>query len=124
VPHGPPIYDRAGQRLTITNLGKDWYRDNLALADRALGELRQSMENSGVWERTAVVITSDHVWLLAHKYVGARDEHVPFLVRLPGNEGVRYAEEISAISAHDVVQALLRGEMRTSAEVARLVERK
>lgn len=124
VPHGPPVYDRNAQRLTITNFSREWYFDNLALADRALGELRQSMEAAGVWERTALVMTSDHVWLLAHKYVGSRDEHVPLIVRLPGSrEGHEY-QETSAIVAHDAVLGLLRGELRTRDDLGRLIEGK
>ena len=122
VPHGPPAYDRALRRLTIRNLSDEWYLDNLALADRALGELRAAMERAGLWERTAVVLTSDHVWLLAHKYHGTRDDRVPFLVRLPGSGGVSYPHEISALAAHDVVRELLAGRITAAEELLRLLD--
>jgi arylsulfatase A-like enzyme len=122
VPHGPPIYDRDSQQMSIARFSREWYLDNLALADRALGELRTSMEAAGVWDRSAVVLTSDHVWLLAHKFVGSADTHVPFLVRVPGSEGMRYGAETSAVSAHEVVKALLSGEAKSTLDVARTVE--
>ena len=38
------------------------YLDNLALADRILGELRQAMEQAGTWDSTTILISSDHWW--------------------------------------------------------------
>src|SRR6185369_2924008 len=60
IPHPPPIYDRRAGQFAET--GEHSYIDNLALADRALGEVRRAMEQSGAWENTNVIVTSDHWW--------------------------------------------------------------
>ncbi len=60
VPHGPAIYDRRRRALTVLTAQPDWYLDNLALADRTLGEIRRAMEKAGLWESSAVLVSSDH----------------------------------------------------------------
>ena len=58
IPHPPFFFDRhTGQSSTHGNAS---YLDNLALADRALGELRRSLEDAGQWVNTAVLVMSDH----------------------------------------------------------------
>ncbi|HXG63610.1 MAG TPA: sulfatase-like hydrolase/transferase, partial [Blastocatellia bacterium] len=58
LPHMPAIYDRSqGDFRWDRPVG---YLDNLALVDRTVGELRRTMEEAGMWDRTTILITSDH----------------------------------------------------------------
>ncbi len=58
VPHLLGIYDRrAGDYATSDSSS---YLDNLVLADRTLGDIRRSLERAGLWEKTALLVTSDH----------------------------------------------------------------
>lgn len=56
--HGHGYWDRTEERFA-TGPGPT-YVDNLALADRTLGEIRTSMQEAGVWNTTTVIVTSDH----------------------------------------------------------------
>jgi len=108
VPHPPFIYDRAGRALS--DGAAHTYDDNLALADRTLGELRREMEAAGLWDNTAVIVSSDH-WLRP-PYGNQIDKRVPFIVKLPGQrEGSTYPTPFNTVVTRALILALLREEV-------------
>lgn len=134
VPHPAGIWDRARHEFKTT--GESSYLDNLELADHALGELRQTMERAGVWDASTVVISGDHWWRteLWDRYSvteeeaavmpPAPDHRVPFIVKLAGqNAPLAYQPEMNTVLTHDLLLALLRGELRTPQEVAAWLDR-
>jgi hypothetical protein len=62
VPHPPSIYNRSTQRLreSLVNVTDTSYADNLALADRTLGDVRRDLEASGRWDSITLIVSSDH----------------------------------------------------------------
>jgi hypothetical protein len=60
MPHSPNIWSRVKDDYT------QWcgssYLDNLALADRVLGEMMKQMQASPRWKDTTVVVEGDHGW--------------------------------------------------------------
>lgn len=106
VPHYPPIYDREDDELTTLNYHIDGYYDNLVLADRTLGALRRTLEEAGLWDRSTVVLTSDH-----SRRAGEDDWRVPFVVKLAGQHtgGPTYRAPFNTVALHDLTLALLRG---------------
>lgn len=118
VPHGPPIYDRQKGDFAPVVHHKGWYLDNLALADRVLGELRSSLETAGLWDRTALLVSSDHPWQWSSSLDGKSDPRVPFLLKLPGQtEGVTYPQPFNTVLSHDLVLGVLRGELKDASDV-------
>jgi arylsulfatase A-like enzyme len=72
------------------------YDGNLAYADREVGWLRQRLEEAGLWEKTAVIVTADHgEALLEHGWIGHNAQlyeestRIPLIVRLPAGRGPR-----------------------------------
>ena len=59
VPHPGGIYNRATGRLTTS---PSTYIDNLALADKCLAGIRQTLEQTGQWDSSTIVIMGDHGW--------------------------------------------------------------
>jgi hypothetical protein len=129
VPHPPGLYDRSKNEILL-NGGS--YLDNLALTDQTLGVLRQYMEDMGAWEKTTVIITSDHWWrkdLWRSKLLwtaedettslnNGNDWRVPFLIKMAvQNEAVYYDQEFNTIVIHDLVLALLNNEFSGPEEV-------
>ena len=111
VPHGPAIYERKTGDFTVFANRTDWYLDNLALADHALGELRRSMESGRVWDRTTVLLTSDHPWRRSRTYDRKADPRVPFLLKMAGhNESIVYDPAFNNIVTRDLLWAVLRGD--------------
>lgn len=86
VPHSPWIYDRRSGAITLVNTaGPRGYFDNVALTDRTLGMLRQSMETAGLWDSAHVIVTSDHGWRSSGAYDQVVDDRVPLLIKIAGS---------------------------------------
>jgi hypothetical protein len=112
-PHFPGIYLRDKNQFTARKMDTaTGYFNNLALADRTLGKLRQVMETSAEWETTWFIVSADHSWRYSREYDGQHDYRVPFLVNPPGpNEPVVYSQPFNTVATHDLILAILRGEI-------------
>jgi len=134
VPHPPAIYDR--ERGTIGTTGPDGYLDNVALADRTLGELRRAIEEAGLWDRTALVVSADHGWRTnlwrgdaewtAEEEAASHGETmgVPFLVRLPGEaKPLCYDRPLPTVMTKALITAILEGRVTRLAQVAETLQR-
>jgi arylsulfatase A-like enzyme len=96
--------DREPTAAELDHLGR-LYDGNLRAADRAVGDLRRRLEALGLWERSVVIVTSDHGEALGeHGYVGhnlqlyEESVRVPLVVRFPaalGPRGVRLGAQTS-----------------------------
>lgn len=112
-PHKPGIYLPDQRQFTIRPMTKPTgYFNNLALADRELGQLRRAMELSGQWDKTWIIFSADHSWRESRLYDNQHDFRVPFLVKAPGtNESTIYPKPFNTILTHDLILAILRGEI-------------
>ncbi|MBO0797923.1 MAG: sulfatase-like hydrolase/transferase, partial [Blastocatellia bacterium] len=129
-PHDPYLYDRRKDDFTYD--GGCSYFDNLELVDKTVGELRRSMEQSGLWDDTIVLLSSDHWWRTdiwpkdpswteeeQAIVAGGIDYRVPFLLKLKNQkEGSVYHHSFNTVLSQDLILALLRGELSTKTEVA------
>jgi hypothetical protein len=120
VPHPPGIYDRrpGHQRATGT------YIDNLALADRTLGKLMDSLNATPAAAKTTVVVCSDHSWRIplwrgtpqwsedeetaSH---GVFDTRPVVLIHFPGQATeLDVTVPFDEIKIHDILEHMLRGQ--------------
>jgi hypothetical protein len=125
VPHAPHFYDASSGQFTRSNSRISGYWDSLQLLDRALGELRRTMEGAGTWDSTAILLSSDHSFRVAFALDGKMDHRVPFLLKLPGQRvGVSFTPRFSAIVTHDLLLGILRGELRTPEAVVGWLEKR
>jgi hypothetical protein len=139
IPHPPGIYDRSKHDFSFDS--SSCYLDNLELADRALSELRQEMEKADLWESTTVLISSDHrlradrVW--QHHFIwqapftkvdpvvfnSIKDERIPFVLKLAGERtGLSYEPPFNTVLSHDLILAILSGEISKEADVAKWLD--
>ena len=115
IPHWPYIYDRYGDDFAGLDHPLPTYLDNLELVDRTLKELRLIMENADQWDKTTVILTADHAFKLTNYAHGKADLRVPFLVKLAGEKKeVIYDVPLNTIVIHDLILALLRGDVTSS----------
>lgn len=123
-PHLPGIYVADKGKFTIWGMSKaSGYFNNLALADHELGELRQAMETSGKWNKTWIILSADHSWRGSPNYDGRRDYRVPFLVKPPDiSESLTYSRQFNTVSTHDLILAILRGEVTNQPDVVRWLD--
>ena len=134
VPHSPYIYSRENGRFVET--GGANYFDNLALTDALLGELRTEMENADIWEKTIVVVTSDHWWrgdfsdkagLWTKEELAdisaAKNFRVPFIIKPfeePGEATapIIYDKEFNTVLVHDLLLAMLSDQIASKKDIA------
>ena len=133
IPHPPGIYDRSKDDFALGEGGN--YLDNLELMDRALGEVRRSMEDTGTWETTTVLVTSDHSWRTGFwrrklfwtseeaAFANRTDHRVPFLLKMAGQkEAMTYEPVFNTVLTHDLLLALLRGKVCTPNSVVSWID--
>ena len=60
VPHSPNVWSR--MKDDYTHICNSSYLDNLALADRKLGQMLAMLESSPRWKDTTVIVGGDHGW--------------------------------------------------------------
>jgi hypothetical protein len=125
VPHVPAIFDRTQNRFTLGRISHvSGYVDNLVLADKALGSVRQALQAGRLWDRTTVIVTSDHWWRESWAFDGRADREIPFLLKLAGQpRPLTYAPKFNTVVTKDLVLALLAGEVRSSEEAAAWLDR-
>ncbi len=119
-PHAPWVYLPKKDQFTCLGMNDvTGYLNNLALADKHLGALRQALESSGQIKSTWIIQSSDHSWRRSKEYDGKRDFRVPFLVRPPGDGGAySYSRPFNTVLTHDLILAILRGQITNSPGVA------
>lgn len=118
IPHMPRIYDSRKDRLDARLWTPAGYIENLKLVDRTVGALRAAFEQAGLWESTTVLLSSDHWFRDSARLDGKVDHRVPFLLKLAGQKrGITYDKPFNTVLTHDLLLAILRGELTTPEEV-------
>jgi hypothetical protein len=119
VPQPPGIYDRTTESLTAWNFRREGYLDNLALADRVVGELRRRLDRARLGDRTWIIVSSTRSWRGSKHYDGQTDDRVPFLVRPPsGGRAMHVDVAFSTLVTHDLMLAILRGSISDTNDAA------
>jgi hypothetical protein len=130
VPHLPGIYNRRQKEFTVETPSN--YLDNLELADRSFGDIRTAMEKAGLWDRTTVIVTSDHplrpgMWTEEEaRLTGKRPgRFVPFLIKPAGQlKGLICDVLFDTILLHDLVLEDLKGNLSSAQELAQWIRSK
>jgi hypothetical protein len=123
IPHGPFYYDRRTGGSRKGNNYVTGYIDHLALLDRTLGMLVNALRESGSWENTALLISSDHSYRDARVLDGKYDPRVPFLLRIPHSKGKMVAEfAFSTQVSRRLVTDLLSGRIGTQQAALALLQ--
>jgi hypothetical protein len=132
-PHPPPVYSRERQALAPER--RNSYLDSVAYADRVLGELRSAMERRGVWDRTVVIVSSDHGWrpdlwrgdaewtAEDQTLVAGGVRQVPFLVKMAGQRTpVEYAMPFDTVVTRALITRILAGELTAPEQLPAAIE--
>lgn len=130
IPHPPGVLRES---LETADPG---YLDNLELTDWTVGEVRETLEARGMWERTLLMVTSDHslrpeLWnssgFLTEEDMAAAGEQqdalVPFLLKMPGQDrGVALTGNVDLSIAADFTIEVLAGGLRENGEAIQYIE--
>ena len=123
-PHRPGVYLPNNGKFSVLGTSKvTGYFNNLVFADRELGAFRRAMETAGEWDKTWLILSADHSWRESHLYDNKRDMRVPFLVKSPGaNEPMTYSQPFNTILTHNLILAILRGEVTNQQDTVRWLD--
>ncbi|MBZ5594945.1 MAG: alkaline phosphatase family protein [Acidobacteriia bacterium] len=134
IPHPLGIFDRASGKLGTGTRSN--YLDNLQLVDITIGEIRRALENSGMWENTTVLVSSDHplrgfwqqelAWDREEAAVVSRSNSgsVPFLLKLAGQkQGLVYNGRFNAVITHDLILGVLDGKLKSPEQIVSFIDR-
>jgi hypothetical protein len=133
VPHPPYIYNRSDEKLISNPTGN--YLDNLALADRMFGQLRQRMEQAGAWDRTTIIVSSDHWWRSDYwrnrifwskadeAIAGTVDHRVPFMIKLSEQKtGTTFSSQFNTVLTRELIGEIMHGKLTQPDQLATWLE--
>jgi hypothetical protein len=125
IPHPNGIYDRRSGVLTT---GPSTYIDNLALVDKYLAHLRQTLQQQREWDDATILITGDHswrtklVWELGPDWTreeqrashgGQFDDRPFYALKLPvQHTPARITSTVHALDTRNLLDALLRHQIK------------
>ena len=134
VPHPWGIYNRHTGKFTVTGSS---YIDNLALADKCLAVIRQTLEQTGQWDSSTIVVMGDHSWrtkqlwhLSKPGYAWAAEDDVAsrggqydprpaYLIKLPGQTtGDRIDTPYATVNTRKLFDAIMAHRINTPADLA------
>jgi hypothetical protein len=122
LPHPPGLYDRKTGRVRMGGS----YIDNLALADRSLGDLLAALAQTPSANQTTLIISSDHSWrvhLWRHTFGwtnedeaasrhGYFDPRPTLIVRFPGESSpTGITHPVPLLAMHDMIERMIAGEI-------------
>jgi hypothetical protein len=131
IPHPPGIYDR---RRATFSASHSSYIDNLVLADKFIAHIRQTLEQRGQWNSSAIVIMGDHswrtklVWVSSDKWTsedqaashgGQFDDRPAYIVKMPHQQTpARIDARFAAIHTRALLDGIIDGRLKTSEDLA------
>jgi len=114
IPHDPFIYDANGNMLSRIELIKQFivtpdreqnYRHQLLGTDAVFGRLIQAMKDSGTYDESLVIVTSDH----NIAGFGFDMKRVPLLIKRPYQNRSRIIHfRVSTLKCKDYIQSFIR----------------
>jgi hypothetical protein len=124
VPHLPAIYLTSADTTSIGPTTT--YADNLRLVDRTIRDLRETLEESGMWDTSTILLVADHPlkprsWKSRDLALQPVTQHanVPFLLKMPGQkQGLAYNKPMQEIVTKDLLLAIMDREVTTPEQVA------
>jgi hypothetical protein len=132
IPHPPLFYDRTTRRydledtplVSLARRNPVRYLDAIELVDRTVGQVRQVLESANLWDRTHLIISSDHSARHRERIrAGAPDPRVPFIVRVAGAATeIAYGTPFNTVVSADLAMAMLRGQVHTAAQVRAFID--
>jgi hypothetical protein len=126
VPHEPGFYNRNTQQFDAS--GNRSYIDNMALADKALGQLLAVLRQSPRWKNTNLIVCSDHSWRTflwkdttywapedeVASHGGVFDPRPLLMVHLAGQTTpATVTEPFPLLRVHDILNDLVTGKQPT-----------
>jgi hypothetical protein len=126
IPHPGGIYDR---RRGVLTTDTSTYIDNLALVDKYLAHLRQTLQQEHEWDDATILIMGDHSWRTQliwesapdwteeeqrASHGGQFDDRPFYALKLPAQQtSAHITSTVHALNTRNLLDALLRHQIQT-----------
>ena len=109
--------------------GKETYFNSLEVANDTLKRLRQTLEKSGQWDDTVLIVSSDHWWRFKEEkdfnYLpeiernkALNDIRIPFIVKFAGQKNrMDYEPSFNTVITKELILAIFKDEIKTPEEL-------
>jgi hypothetical protein len=115
IPHPPYVAGPPGEDR------KAGYLRNLEIFDDTLGMIRDKMIQTGVWNHSAILLTSDHGY--RNDEQDEHSFHVPFILKMPEQtQMVRFDGAFNTVVAKHLVLSILDGKTRTAEDAFKFLK--
>ncbi len=117
IPHLPGIYSRRralllkDRKSPSEELQRQHYYSNIVLVSRSIGQFIERMKETGVWDRTVLLITSDHAVHPWRWGIKDPDRRVPFLLRVPGAHPVQIDKPFNTVMTGALLRSIFNGQV-------------
>jgi Sulfatase len=134
VPHPWGIYDRSTGKFTTTGSS---YINNLALADKCLAGIRQTLEQTGQWDSSTILLMGDHSWRTQQlwrlpkvefrwakedeiaSHGGQYDPRPAYIVKLPNQTTTAHIDTLfHTVNTRKLFDAIMAHQIHTPADLA------
>lgn len=123
IPHEPYIYDRYTHKYGTNHSVKEGYFDNVALVDMLLGEIRRTLEKTGVWDKSLFIVSADHGWR-NNSFGGIIDkQRVPLMIKLPEQKtAILASDHFETVKTRQMISNVIDGKINTPEELRRWMQ--
>lgn len=120
IPHTPVVHESIGGHIAsvFAHPGGADYLNNLYWVDVTFGQLRLAMEQMELWDKTTVLVSSDHWWRTSKQLDRITDHRVPFILKLANSiEPIVYRKQFNTVISADLITAVLKKEIQNTSEI-------
>lgn len=101
------------------------YFRNLIVADQVLGEVLSKLKGSSGFNKTTVIVSSDHHWRSSQQYDGKTDLRVPLIIRFPDqNYRVDIDRKFDTVETRYLIKDIIRATNLTDVEYGKKIIKK
>ena len=117
VPHSPWIFDQIkGKTSPYILRSPEQYFGNMLLVDKIIGEFRRTLEANGEWNKSTLIISSDHSWRKSAEYDSKRDFRVPFIIKMADGKARVINKPIGTIVTKNFILEVMKKKISTTDE--------
>ena len=88
----------------------------MLLVDKIIGEFRRTLEANGEWNKSTLIISSDHSWRKSAEYDSKRDFRVPFIIKMADGKARVINKPIGTIVTKNFILEVMKKKISTTDE--------
>jgi len=122
MPHYPWINDSHVMDDSLSQTLQGYY-GNVVLADQMLARITERLKEQGLWDKTHIIITTDHPFDYHERTADFREWRIPFMVKFAGaHPKGQYSKSINTIFMSGLINQMVTGKVTNPLELNRFLD--